>query len=49
MQKSGLEWLYRLMQEPQRLFKRYAITNALFLYVLLKGYIHIKILKKSYT
>jgi N-acetylglucosaminyldiphosphoundecaprenol N-acetyl-beta-D-mannosaminyltransferase len=27
MQKSGLEWFYRLSQEPRRLFKRYAITN----------------------
>ena len=25
MQKAGLEWLYRLYQEPQRLWKRYAI------------------------
>jgi len=31
MQTSGLEWLYRLMQEPRRLWKRYLVTNALFL------------------
>lgn len=49
MQKSGLEWMYRLAQEPQRLFKRYAVTNALFIYVLLKEYIHIKVFKKSYS
>ncbi|HCL83776.1 MAG TPA: hypothetical protein DIC22_07370, partial [Chitinophagaceae bacterium] len=36
MQKSGLEWLYRLGQEPRRLFKRYATTNSLFLYLLLR-------------
>ena len=36
MQKTGLEWFYRLVQEPRRLFKRYATTNTLFLYVLLK-------------
>jgi N-acetylglucosaminyldiphosphoundecaprenol N-acetyl-beta-D-mannosaminyltransferase len=29
-QKAGLEWLYRLLQEPQRMFKRYATTNAQF-------------------
>jgi N-acetylglucosaminyldiphosphoundecaprenol N-acetyl-beta-D-mannosaminyltransferase len=23
MQKSGLEWLYRFLQEPKRMFKRY--------------------------
>ena len=26
----GLEWLFRLMQEPRRLASRYATTNALF-------------------
>jgi N-acetylglucosaminyldiphosphoundecaprenol N-acetyl-beta-D-mannosaminyltransferase len=32
MRLIGLEWLYRLLQEPQRLWKRYLITNTLFLY-----------------
>lgn len=30
MQRKGLEWLYRLCAEPRRLFKRYLITNTLF-------------------
>jgi N-acetylglucosaminyldiphosphoundecaprenol N-acetyl-beta-D-mannosaminyltransferase len=30
MQKSGLEWLYRLCQEPRRLAKRYLKNNPLF-------------------
>lgn len=30
MQKVGLEWLYRLKEEPQRLIKRYAIDAVLF-------------------
>ena len=30
MQNSGLEWLYRLLQEPGRLCRRYATTNATF-------------------
>jgi N-acetylglucosaminyldiphosphoundecaprenol N-acetyl-beta-D-mannosaminyltransferase len=30
-QRHGLEWLYRLLSEPRRLFKRYLITNTLFL------------------
>ena len=29
-QKAGLEWLYRLLQEPRRLWKRYLVTNARF-------------------
>lgn len=32
MQKHGLEWFYRLMQEPKRLFKRYFVTNFLFVW-----------------
>lgn len=36
MQNMSLEWLYRLMQEPKRLFKRYAITNTKFIWYLLK-------------
>jgi N-acetylglucosaminyldiphosphoundecaprenol N-acetyl-beta-D-mannosaminyltransferase len=28
----GTEWLYRLLQEPQRLWKRYLVTNSLFIY-----------------
>ena len=32
MQKCSLEWLYRLMQDPKRLFKRYLYTNTKFIY-----------------
>lgn len=32
MQKANLEWLYRLMQEPKRLFKRYFYTNTKFVW-----------------
>ena len=31
MQKCGLEWLYRLLDEPKRLWKRYLINNPLFI------------------
>ena len=31
MQNSNLEWLYRLMQDPKRLFKRYLYTNTKFI------------------
>lgn len=36
MQKYCLEWLYRLMKEPRRLFKRYFATNTKFIYYLMK-------------
>lgn len=29
-QKLGLEWLYRVIQEPRRMWKRYLVTNTLF-------------------
>ncbi len=31
MQKAGLEWAYRLFQEPRRLWRRYAVNNPLFI------------------
>jgi len=35
-QKLGLEWLYRVKQEPGRLWKRYLVTNTLFVWHVLK-------------
>lgn len=35
-QKNGLEWAYRLLKEPKRMWRRYIIGNALFLFNLLK-------------
>jgi N-acetylglucosaminyldiphosphoundecaprenol N-acetyl-beta-D-mannosaminyltransferase len=35
MQKLGFEWLFRLITDPKRLFKRYLITNSFFLPFLL--------------
>jgi exopolysaccharide biosynthesis WecB/TagA/CpsF family protein len=35
MQDRGLEWLYRLMKEPGRLWKRYLITNSHFVLLFL--------------
>ena len=47
MQNSGLEWFNRLMQEPRRLFKRYAITNSVFIYLIVRECISVKLLRKS--
>ena len=35
MQNTGLEWLYRLLQEPRRLFTRYFVTDIRFFYYFL--------------
>lgn len=31
MQNTGFEWLHRLLSEPRRLWRRYLVTNALFI------------------
>ncbi len=47
MQRAGMEWFFRLVQEPNRLFKRYAFTNPLFIYLLFREYFKIKLSRKS--
>jgi N-acetylglucosaminyldiphosphoundecaprenol N-acetyl-beta-D-mannosaminyltransferase len=36
MQKSGLEWLFRLLMEPGRLWQRYLVTNVAFIVLVLR-------------
>lgn len=36
IQKSGLEWVFRLCSEPKRLWKRYLLGNPRFIYLLIK-------------
>ena len=36
MQKAGLEWFYRFLQEPRRMFRRYFIDDMAFLWLLIK-------------
>lgn len=36
-QRLGLEWLYRLLQEPRRMFRRYAVTNARFTWMVARS------------
>jgi N-acetylglucosaminyldiphosphoundecaprenol N-acetyl-beta-D-mannosaminyltransferase len=35
MQRNGLEWLFRLMKEPRRLWRRYLINNPVFVWMVL--------------
>jgi N-acetylglucosaminyldiphosphoundecaprenol N-acetyl-beta-D-mannosaminyltransferase len=44
MQKAGLEWFYRIIQEPGRMWKRYLVTNSLFVY-----YLIVELIKHSFT
>jgi N-acetylglucosaminyldiphosphoundecaprenol N-acetyl-beta-D-mannosaminyltransferase len=36
MQRSGLEWFYRFLQEPRRMFRRYFIEDIAFIWLLIK-------------
>ena len=36
MQRSGLEWFFRFLQEPRRMFRRYFIDDMAFLWLLAK-------------
>lgn len=36
MQRWGLEWFYRVMQEPKRMWKRYLFGNSEFIFLVLK-------------
>lgn len=47
MRDIGMEWFYRLLLEPRRLFKRYLITNTFFLWLLIKEIFKSKISTKS--
>jgi N-acetylglucosaminyldiphosphoundecaprenol N-acetyl-beta-D-mannosaminyltransferase len=40
MQRAGLEWSYRLLQEPGRLWKRYLVEDAAFLAILFGEWRH---------
>ncbi|HIJ71468.1 MAG TPA: WecB/TagA/CpsF family glycosyltransferase [Planctomycetes bacterium] len=35
MQKCGMEWFYRLIQEPRKMWKRYLVTNTVFMKIAL--------------
>ncbi|MGL5807374.1 MAG: WecB/TagA/CpsF family glycosyltransferase, partial [Xenococcaceae cyanobacterium] len=45
----GFEWLYRLMQEPKRLWHRYLLTIPPFLYLSLRQLFQQYFLKKNAT
>jgi N-acetylglucosaminyldiphosphoundecaprenol N-acetyl-beta-D-mannosaminyltransferase len=40
LSKIGFEWLFRLMQEPRRLWKRYLIGNPMFVLRILQARLH---------
>lgn len=49
MQDYSLEWFYRFIQDPKRLWKRYLLTNSLFLMLFIIQYIQSKIIKEDFN
>jgi len=39
MQNSGLEWFFRITQEPSRMWRRYLVTNSKFILMLLQEFL----------
>lgn len=47
MQRTGLEWLFRLLQEPKRLARRYLTTNVRFAGLLLRDVYHRRLTSRT--
>jgi len=41
MQRSGLEWFFRILQEPGRMWRRYLVTNTMFVLLVLKEWLRL--------
>jgi N-acetylglucosaminyldiphosphoundecaprenol N-acetyl-beta-D-mannosaminyltransferase len=49
MQNAGLEWLYRVYQEPKRMWWRYVSTNAVYAGLLSKEFVARSLRAKART
>ena len=47
LQRLGLEWLFRLVQEPRRLAPRYVTTNVPFVLLLIREFILVRVMGRS--
>ena len=36
MQSAGMEWFYRFLQEPSRMWRRYLVGNSIFIWLVIK-------------
>lgn len=43
MRNAGLEWMYRLIKEPRRMFKRYIVDDIEILWLVIKYWPHKKV------
>lgn len=49
MREHGLEWVHRLFSEPRRLWRRYLVTNSLFIWGGARQLVRAKLLKRTAT
>lgn len=49
MQRIGLEWMWRVMQEPKRLWRRYLVDDIPFIWLFVKEYFRIIFTKRRNT
>jgi N-acetylglucosaminyldiphosphoundecaprenol N-acetyl-beta-D-mannosaminyltransferase len=47
MQRTGLEWFFRLLQEPRRMWRRYLDTNTVFMWMVLRDFLYSRFEAKS--
>lgn len=47
-QRSGFEWLYRIRQEPRRMWRRYLTTNVAYAGILLRGLLKAAATRRSW-
>jgi N-acetylglucosaminyldiphosphoundecaprenol N-acetyl-beta-D-mannosaminyltransferase len=47
IQRAGLEWFYRFVQEPRRLFKRYFVTDTRFVWLCLRELVRSRTTRRS--
>jgi N-acetylglucosaminyldiphosphoundecaprenol N-acetyl-beta-D-mannosaminyltransferase len=47
MQRTGIEWLHRLLLEPSRLWKRYIIGNSLFVWYIMRHFLATRLRSKK--
>ncbi len=47
MQRWGLEWLYRVLQEPRRLWRRYLVTNFVYILLVMRQLYSLKFKQRS--
>jgi exopolysaccharide biosynthesis WecB/TagA/CpsF family protein len=49
MQAHGLEWLFRLLKEPRRLWRRYAKHIPIYIFLLARDYTLQRVMRRSVT